>query len=42
MTSLQVFALFGVPVAAVMFGLLVYFLEGRRPIAKRPVHTPGE
>jgi hypothetical protein len=50
MTSLQIFAFFGVPVMTVAFGYLVYWLEGRRLRAKRepdlfdnkPHGTPGE
>ena len=51
MTSLQIFAFFGVPVMTVAFGYLVYWLEGRsigrrdrEPdlFDKKPHRTPGE
>jgi hypothetical protein len=52
MTNLQLFAFFGVPVAAAIFGLVIYYFEGRRSVAQRPrqpdlfdkksIHTPGE
>lgn len=52
MTKLQLFAFFGVPVVATVFGLVVYFFEGRRALTRHPsepdlfdkksLHTPGE
>jgi len=52
MTTLQLFAFFGVPLAAAVFGLAIYFVEGRGAVHRDPdepdlfdkksIRTPGE
>jgi hypothetical protein len=48
-TSLQIFAFFGIPILVAAFALLVYFLEGRPRRVREPdlfhrksIRTPGE
>jgi|GEM_PF-5902127 len=52
MTTLQLFAFFGVPLVAAVFGLAIYFVEGRGAVHRDPdepdlfdkksIRTPGE